>query len=297
MISKKNRFTTFVLFINVVALMLTSYAWFLIEEPGGSLLNLEVYTGDILQVALDPELGFQATIDFTGDITEGGFETGQHLIPVTSVDGINFFTKYGTNYAHPEDPNDRSFFEFDLYLRSPTDRFVYLGLGSDIQAEGESNLQKALRVSFTRYSDDVNRIVDTSIIWEPDSDGAGSYGEGIYDENYEDLTNPDYVCFTQLNPSGYLLCPTEAQKQTNASNTFGNEMAIPLVAPTGEDLSEVPYLIFIEGGNLDGFLLTVRIWIEGFDPDSHDVLEITSEGVELRIDFTMSLFFATRAVE
>ena len=296
--SKKLKFNIFLLLLNVFSLVIASYAWFLIVRPEADMPTIQIFTGDYTYVSLDPETGYKPTLDFQDDVVGGFYETGQHLIPVTTVDGLTFYKKYGTNYSHPPDAQARSFFEFDLYLKSSVDRNIYLGEGSGFTSTIVDEVAYAIRVSYTSYSDDVNRVVQNSYIWEPDNTGLGSYGEGIYDVNYPYVDDPNYLCYTQANPAGYLICPTSTQKAIYNSNTYtDSELAVPVQVPDPiDDLTGVPVLVYLEGGAEIGRLLTVKIWIEGFDPDCDNILVMGNENIELKIDFTMNLYFAGRAV-
>lgn len=296
--SRKLKINIVLLFINVVSLVIATYSWFVITKPKAEVPEIRIFAGDYTYVSLDPETGYKPTLDFQDDIVGGIYETGQHLIPVTSVDGITFYKKYGSNYSHPADAEARSFFEFDLFLKSSVDRNLYLGEGSGFEATVVNHVAYSIRVSYTSYTDDENRIVENSYIWEPTNPGAGSYGEGIYDVNYPDIDDPDFICYTPTNPAGYLLCPTAAQKATYAANSYSDaEMAIPVRPPaTPEDLTGIPVLLSITGGAAIGRMLTIRIWIEGFDPDNYNILTLGSENVELKIDFVMNLYFAGREV-
>lgn len=296
---KKNKLKYNIVMLSIAffSLIVSSYAWFLIIPPTGDSNIVHVYSGDYLYVSLDPLTGYQPTLDFQDDVVGGAYETGQNLIPITTSDGLTFYYKDGELYTHPEDPTKRWFFEFDLYLKSNVDKYVYLGEGSGFVDNPDSDIEKAIRVGYVTYSDDELRTVEQSIIWEPDNDGEGSYGEGIYDENYIDPTDEDYICHTAANPSGYIICPTSADKTEYASHTYtDSELAVTIAEEENEDLSGITPIVYLEGGSEAGRLLTLKIWIEGFDPDSNYLFLLSNEEILLEIDFTLNLYFATREV-
>ena len=64
-------------------------------------------------------------------------------------------------------------------------------------------------------------------------------------------------------------------------------MAIPLKAPEGEveDLTGIPPIISLVANAEYGRLLTLRVWIEGFDPDSNHLFELSNEVILMQLDF------------
>lgn len=297
--NKKLKISVFLLFVNIFSLVISSYAWFMIKPVESESNNITIYSGDYLYVSLDPVTGYQPTLDFQEDIVGGIYETGHRLIPVTSYNGVNFFRKNGMVYNHPVDPEDRWYFEFDLYLKSKTNKNVYLGEDSGFTCAISSTIEKSARVSYTTYINDATKEVEKTIIWESIDQGIGGYGEGIYDNGYLIVENPDYVCSNANNPSGYILCPSTAMKTAAAAITYDDYgMAIPLKAPEGEveDLTGIPPIISLVANAEYGRLLTLRVWIEGFDPDSNHLFELSNEAILMQLDFSMTLYFASRDI-
>ena len=181
--ARVKRRTTFLLSIIAMLVLITStLAWFTLSNFA-SVNNIELRISTAPQLYLDIQNNGTEDLSLwkktlTNEMINTYLQSvsapviaDQLLDPVTTSDGISFFSQAGT----PREANDRSFIEFKVWFLATKDMWVHLS-GQTVEINGENfttsvtttetgvkaNVVKALRVSF---EDD-----GSTAIYEPNKD-------------------------------------------------------------------------------------------------------------------------------
>lgn len=184
------RKTTFMLCVIAFLVLVTStLAWFTLNSFASvENIQMDITTGVDLRVDMENHGSdieqYKKVITnemINGYLTGQGKDTlaEQLLDPVTTSDGINFFSEAGATRV----ANETSFLEFECYFISSKDMWVHLSSDDANDMEGTSvtttetglkaEVVQAVRVSFEKDN--------SAVIYEPNKSGSAVNGQTTFD--------------------------------------------------------------------------------------------------------------------
>lgn len=258
--------TISMLALTVIALTTATYAWFtLAASTRVNELDLEVSAGAKLKIATnnlgnDVDDYYDEVLGSNGDNVNNdidkwlqdsanGFNIALDrilLCPLTSGNGENFYTQAGTSVSRAN-LSSGSYMEYELYLISESDMRVHLSTNDDDDAVWTHISSTETDLSNTTSQEEVVECVrmcfistdengsERTIIWAPDD------------------------CDSDTTLKGSAMSDSAGMTFTGLSSH--NNMDFTEDTWICELLADEPKLV------------TVRVWVEGEDPNCHDAVQ------------------------
>lgn len=179
----RTRLSVFLLILLLISMITTTLAWFTISSIA-TVHNMEISIGTGVQLLISDEDHGNVLSEYKNTVTEveinkqlALYDTSLDdmiLDPLTSDDGVNFYTQKGTQ----RQANDDSFLEFELFFLASEDMWVHLTPNeSEPGAEDgtlvftsstgvQADVVNCVRVSFT------DEEAGTTATYEPNKGGA-----------------------------------------------------------------------------------------------------------------------------
>ena len=270
------------LLLIIVSVLVASYAWFIQSKDISTHdLNIKTKASRILYVSLDD--GETWSTELSLDLNNFKFNN-----EVTG-DGVNFYkaaTKRedGMPITFKTATAGSDYLEFDILFKADaalgvfldSDSYVVplagvtedvlLGIGATRKSTygdfSRDLIAGALRISFTEndYMDNVYYAgPKSSLVWAPNNDYELIYDSGMYDFDLNSKNSQDYRYIDASNGFEYKYIDN---LRDELHTDFDNDM-------TNGD----PMITKIDPNYNDGIKsVTVRIWVEGNDRETHDAL-------------------------
>ena len=187
----RTRLSIFLLLLLLISMVTTTFAWFTISSFS-SVHNMEITIGTGVQLLISDEDHGATLSAYTDSVTEqdinkqlAAYNTSMEemeLDPLTSSDGVRFYTQNGTE----KQANNESFLEFELFFIASEDMWVHLtsneneagadnGTKVSTSSTGiQADIVNCARVSFT------DEESGTTVIYEPNK-GTSVDGQTTFD--------------------------------------------------------------------------------------------------------------------
>lgn len=239
----RTRLSLFLLILLVLSMVTTTFAWFTISSLS-AVHNMEITIGTGVQLLISDENHGNDLSLYTNEVTNedinrqlATYNTSLDdslLYPLTSSDGVRFFTKHGNE----RNANNDSYLEFDLFFIATEDMWVHLT--SDERESGADNGTRVFTSSTGTQADIINC---TRVSFTDEEAGTTT----IYEPN------KDYA--------------------------VANQSTFDLPTPMG--FSDSTRLFHLEA--LTPKMITVRIWIEGEDPECDN--DVQRANLQIQFNF------------
>lgn len=310
-LSRKLLISVFTLAFALVTLGATTFAWFTLTSVAKiDPYTVNIETGEGIEISLDG-LSFKSFITHTELLAKIGPKT---FDPVTTSDGKSFF--YLTELVTPGEKDPalaKDYIEFDLFVRTPVEDRSLTLLGSTTISSTKRTWVSDIPFNYDGYGLLTDVPSGTSIdvyaanafrmsfeenynLTFPEDDGdpiaVGEYNNTpkVFELDREALPNQtdnNIKLGTEVKTSG-LLSYWNAKKPA-AEKLETTHAVLPSVVYFTEDLGVKPLanLTVTNGKNEDDKMfyscVKVRMWLEGWDPDSFD--SILASNVEVELQF------------
>ena len=302
----------------LVTLGATTFAWFTLSTRAEvQEFEVDVTSGAGIEISADGKSysNYITVNDIYAAIDRAG--SSKVLDHVTSPDGINFttigFDKDGK--VHFNNSTTSGWTEFKLWFRSPENGVkVYMLNNTTVKSNGikwmadavfnlKENLETEVGDTYTLYGANAVRISTTenTVTLDSDSDSGFSYTPGTNAKVFELGHTGDQKLGTTIQ-TGYGSVAYYNSKNSNNPITTDhtNNATLPEVygyekLPKLEDLNKpdfpetyVSVATLEVGSNISGTTLyygqiTVRIWLEGWDPDMFNA--IMADKIQIHLFF------------
>jgi len=249
----------------LVALGTTTFAWFTLSDTATvSQFNAQVTAGDGIEISLDGNTYYTTIPD---DVIQTAInKLNVTLEDITSPNGIDMY-RLGeltaiTYNAAPGEGETNPYIEFDLWVRSPSNATVNLHAvtfaSTGVEWTPDATFTNAKEVPVTAndepstyYAHDALRLSIAEKLEEEEEEVKVVY------EHPETETNT--VLGTSRSPNGMV----DYYLKKNGENLITSYSEVTL--PGSTDLSAAAELLDLVENTPK--IITVRIWIEGWDPD------------------------------
>ncbi len=291
----------------VIALGTTSFAWFTLGNTATiQPFDATVTSGEGIEISLDEE-NYRSTITPEEIFAELGLEDFRFQ-DVTTADGSAFkFMNANGQIVDSANPYDDGYIQFTLHFRSldtanPAPKIYWTGVTLDsdgipwtsdatfLDGKGISRTVSEVMTVKAANATRIGVFGDTTIIYErPDSDTEGTVigNSDLGIQAGADLTaaNGSVDYYWEKNPDGgagflagvtSVTVPATVNNIGTGADELDNGILLTLTNPSETPNPEVDQW---EGS------VTIRIWIEGWDPDCFNAI--------LRDQLSIGLVFST----
>lgn len=250
--TQKLHTTISMLALTVIALTTATYAWFtLAASTRVNSLDLEVSAGAKLKIATN-DLGndvddyYDEVLGDNGDNVDNDidqwlraskYRIGLHdilLSPQTSNDGENFYIENGSKTNNPN-LSAGSYMEYELWLIAENDMRVHLSTNDD--------------------GDDIWTHIDAT---------PSELGNSSAQENIVNCVRMAFFC--EDDDRTLIWAPNDGHRDTSVS--FGSTPVTGLYARNDMEFGEDTWICELNAS--EAKKITVRVWVEGNDPDCED---------------------------
>lgn len=284
----------FELLLVIVSVFVVSYAWFVkTEKNSANDLVIKTKASRLLYVSLDDgetwstelNLNLDENFKFNNEVTGNGVNFYKALtkredgMPITFKEAIS-----GTDYL-----------EFDILFKSNANLGVFLDSDSfaiptagreEANLVGDYAITKsaygnfsrdliagAIRISFTEndYVDgEYISKLNSSLVWAPNKNYELIYNNGVYEFDINSNNSQDYRYIDSSNGFEYKYI-NDFKDNLNTDYDNDNANGDPMITKIDKDFN----------GGIKS--VTVRIWVEGNDRETHDAL--TGGSFKLNLNF------------